>query len=339
MLTVMHPAEGAAGRIHRANTTIEVVPQMLNRVQVQGIRGPRVVLRNLGHALDTSSRFVLLEDPTRPREDSKHVQVYMICRDGSYPNRLRLCGVLESALRGKDETEGSSHPGISRGLVDLVALLGEVFEEHLKTTTAFKGTSNSELLDCMQSVIRERIVEEVNPARFVAIQADETTDVSTQTQLVLVFQYTDGKRAVQEPFFVFIPVLGAMSNLIASVERLSSLFSENDKGKRIAQAHARADACFESTSSFDSTAVREAPGFLRTLQDDDFQFSLQMFRQIMPHVDVWYQQLQKKDTDAVFIKRALQRFTGSLQAIRDQDPSKLQKGPQDQGGPWEKKRT
>ncbi|XP_049319200.1 uncharacterized protein LOC111190798 [Astyanax mexicanus] len=57
------------------------------------------------------------------------------------------------------------------------------------------------------------------------------------------------------------------------------------------------------------------------LQDDDFQFFLQLFHQIMPHVDVLYQQLQKKDIDAVFIKRAIQRFTSSLQAIRDQDPS------------------
>ena len=77
--------------------------------------------------------------------------------------------------------------------------------------------------------------------------------------------------------------------------------------------------CFESirtTSSFDSTTVREASGFLRMLQDDDFQFFLQLFHQIMPHVDVLYQQLQKKDIDAVFIKRALQRFISGLQAIR-----------------------
>ena len=66
--------------------------------------------------------------------------------------------------------------------------------------------------------------------------------------------------------------------------------------------------CFESirtSGSFDSTTVREVSGFLRMLQDDDFQFFLQPFHQIMPHVDMLYLQLQKKDIDAVFIKHAL----------------------------------
>ena len=77
--------------------------------------------------------------------------------------------------------------------------------------------------------------------------------------------------------------------------------------------------CFEtirSDSTFDSTTVREASGFLRMLQDEDFVFFLQQFHQIMPHVDMMYQQLQKRDIDMVFIKRALQNFTSSIQAIR-----------------------
>ena len=77
--------------------------------------------------------------------------------------------------------------------------------------------------------------------------------------------------------------------------------------------------CFEAIrtdGSFDCTTVREASGYLRMLQDDDFKFFLHLFHQIMPHVDIMYQQLQKKDIDAVFIKRALQSFTSSVQAIR-----------------------
>uniref|UniRef100_UPI003AAA4C33 uncharacterized protein n=1 Tax=Centroberyx gerrardi TaxID=166262 RepID=UPI003AAA4C33 len=135
---------------------------------------------------------------------------------------VKFCGVFELALRGKDESEGSSNPGIFHGLVNLVASLDEVFEEHLKNATVFKGTSKT------------------------------------------------------------------------------------------------------TASSFDSTTVREASGFLRMLQDDDFQFFLQLFHQIMPHVDMMYQQLQKKDIDTVFIKRALQSFTSSVQAIRNQSSSQEQ---------------
>ncbi|XP_063745024.1 zinc finger MYM-type protein 1-like [Eleginops maclovinus] len=347
---------------------------------------------------------------------------------------VKFCGVFELALRGKDESEGSSNAGIFRGLVDLVASLDEVFEEHLRTATVFKGTSKTvqnELLDCMASVIRERIVEEVRAARFVAIQADETTDVSTQTQLVLVLRYVDGKHAVQERFFEFVPILSATASSIADaiLERLNSVFTDDDKCKLIAQAYDGASVmrgeragvqqkvreeyknahylhcyahqlnlimqqatshisavrvffsdlggissfftrspkrtalldqivarrlprasstrwnfnsrivstvyenlgdlieCFEtirSDSTFDSTTVREASGFLRMLQDEDFVFFLQQFHQIMPHVDMMYQQLQKRDIDMVFIKRALQNFTSSIQAIRDQSSSQQQ---------------
>ncbi|CAL8253828.1 unnamed protein product [Boreogadus saida] len=51
------------------------------------------------------------------------------------------------------------------------------------------------------------------------------------------------------------------------------------------------------------------------LQDEDLCF----FHNIMPHVDMLYQKLQKKDIDAVFIKRALESFTSSVQTIRDSD--------------------
>ena len=338
---------------------------------------------------------------------------------------VKFCGVFELALRGKDESEGSSNPGIFRGLVDLVASLDEVFEEHLRTATVFKGTSKTvqnELLDCMASVIRERIVE-VKSARFVAIQVDETTDVSTQTQLVLVLRYIDGKHAVQERFFEFVPIASTTASSIAEaiLERLNSVFTDDDKCKLIAQAYDGASVmrgeragvqqkvreeyknahylhcyahqlnlimqqatshvpavrvffsdlggisslftrspkrmalldqivarrlprasstrwnfnsrivntvyenlgdlieCFEtirSDGSFDSNTLREASGFLRMLQDEDFHFFLQLFHQIMPHVDVMYQQLQKRDIDMVFIKHALQNFTSSVQAIR-----------------------
>ena len=102
-------------------------------------------------------------------------------------------------------------------MVDLVASLDEVFEEHLRSATVFKGMSKTvqnELLDCMASVIRECIVEEVKSARFVAIPADETTDISTQTQLVIVLRYIDGKHAVQERFFEFVPILSTTASSI-----------------------------------------------------------------------------------------------------------------------------
>ena len=104
---------------------------------------------------------------------------------------VKFCGAFELALRGHDETASSNNPGIFRGLDDLVASLDGVLEEHLKTATVFKGTSKTvqnELLDCMLSVLRDCILEDVKRADYLAIQADETTDTATHCQLVLVLR-------------------------------------------------------------------------------------------------------------------------------------------------------
>ena len=129
---------------------------------------------------------------------------------------VKFCGVFELALRGKDETGGSTNPGIFLGLVDLVAQLDEVFDEHLKKATVFKGTSKmvqNELLECMLAVVRERIVEEVKSVNYVTIQADETTDVSTQ----LVLRYIESNHAVHERFFEFLRVEDSTSTTNANV--------------------------------------------------------------------------------------------------------------------------
>ena len=152
---------------------------------------------------------------------------------------MKFWGVFDLALRGKDETEGSTNPGIFLELVDL-AQLDEVFDEHLKNTTVFKGTCKTvqnKLLECMLAVAWERIVE-VKSAHYLAIEADETTNVSTQTQLVLVFKYIDDNHAVQERFFEFIPISDSTSVSIASVllERPNQLLA-NNKMKLVAQAY------------------------------------------------------------------------------------------------------
>ncbi|TKS86331.1 hypothetical protein D9C73_020448 [Collichthys lucidus] len=62
------------------------------------------------------------------------------------------------------KVRGPATLGFFHGLVDLVPSLDKVFEEHPRTATVFEGTSKTvqnELLDCMASVIRERIVEEL----------------------------------------------------------------------------------------------------------------------------------------------------------------------------------
>lgn len=339
---------------------------------------------------------------------------------------IKFCGAFELALRGHDESADSVNPGVFRGLVNFVASLDAVVHEHLQSATVFKGTSKTvqnELLDCMLQVLRESIIEEIKIADFVSIQADETTDVSTQNQLVIVFRYIDQAHVVQERFFEFVPLQSATAATISTalLDRLSSILPEDQKKKLIAQAYDGASVmrgaiggvnkkvqdiyenahyvhcyahqlnlimqqvtariskvrqffsdlggftsffsrspkrtsvldrvvahrlprastvrwnfhsrtvntvfehkddllrCFETirdSDEFDPVTVREAGGFVRLLEDDTFTFFLELFHHIMPHVDILYNQLQKRNIDSVFVQKILQQFTKKVQDIR-----------------------
>lgn len=63
---------------------------------------------------------------------------------------------------------------------------------HYDAQPYFKGTSatiQNELLDFMYSVYKNEIAQQWANALFVAVQADETTDVSRKSQMVIVLRY------------------------------------------------------------------------------------------------------------------------------------------------------
>ncbi|KAK0152292.1 Zinc finger MYM-type protein 1 [Merluccius polli] len=130
---------------------------------------------------------------------------------------IKFCGVFELALRGHDESESSDNPGIFCGLVDFVASLDNALEEHLENATVFKGTSKTvqnELLDCMLSVVREQIIKEAQKSDFLSIQADETMDISTQNQLVLVLRYIDDRNTAYDGASVMRGAISGVQRII-----------------------------------------------------------------------------------------------------------------------------
>lgn len=92
-----------------------------------------------------------------------------------------------------------------RGLVNFVESLNTVLHEHLQAVTVFQGTSETvqnEPFDYMLSVLKECIISEIRGADFVSLQADESMDISTQCQVVLVICFIDKAHDNQDVFFV-----------------------------------------------------------------------------------------------------------------------------------------
>ena len=73
---------------------------------------------------------------------------------------VKFCGAFELALRGHDESEESSNPGVFKGLVNFVTEIDNVMANHLATATVFKGTSKTiqnEILDALYEVYLDEV--------------------------------------------------------------------------------------------------------------------------------------------------------------------------------------
>lgn len=343
---------------------------------------------------------------------------------------IKFCGAFELALRGHDESEESTNKGIFLGLVDFAAELDTVLKDHLQLATVFKGTSKTiqnEVLDCMFEVCRENILEEIKSSKYVAVQADETTDCSTTAQLVLIYRYVVEDKGIVETverFFGFYKLVNVSAEAIAHViSNELEISLGHEKSKLIAQTYDGAAVmsgsqrgvntlikgqypyayyihcyahqlnltmlqasssipevrlffmniggfpaffnrsprrtmvldsvlnqrripkesgtrwnfnsrlvqtvyeykeglieCFQkicTSCGFNAITVREATGLLALLETNaSFLFWLNLFYKIMPHVDILYAQMQKRDTDPVQISSNVEQFQKALACVR-----------------------
>lgn len=121
---------------------------------------------------------------------------------------LIFCGRLELPLRGNDERESSDNRGVFLELVHFRAEQNTELQDHINggggrgSTTYLSSTVQKELLECCYKTYQAEIKKEIQDAKYVAIMADETTDVSQITQLVIVFRYLVGND-IKERFWGF----------------------------------------------------------------------------------------------------------------------------------------
>ena len=117
----------------------------------------------------------------------------------------------ELPLRGHDESSSSLNRGNCRELLqsfakfDIVSecrLHGKVPESEGDNAGVFTGVSGdtqNDLIELIDSVIQDRIDEEVQQCTFLSVQVDETTNVSNKDQLSVIIRL-DKKDDVAESF-------------------------------------------------------------------------------------------------------------------------------------------
>ena len=118
------------------------------------------------------------------------------------------------------ETLASDYPGVFLGLVNFTAALYSILNQHLESATVLKGTSRTvqnKLLDIMFKTLQCTNQKEIEQADFVAVIADDTTDVSNYLQNVVVFRYIVSEKVVDRFWTSFDLPQGNSENISANV--------------------------------------------------------------------------------------------------------------------------
>ncbi|XP_077470343.1 zinc finger MYM-type protein 1-like [Stigmatopora argus] len=167
--------------------------------------------------------------------------------------RIKRCDAFELALHDQDQSGSFENPAVFRVLVDFAAALETDLREILQDT-AFRGNSKrlqNELLGCMSLVLRERVVDEINSADYVAIQVDQTVDISARCHLALVLRYIDPSHHVRERLFELTPLRQDADDSIAGtlLDHLNVVLPALQKKKLISQSHGGWMAANDATGS------------------------------------------------------------------------------------------
>ncbi len=162
----------------------------------------QIALKTFGH-----SRIDLALDEQRRLGISIHNEKVKKNREilKSLIDVVRFLGKQELAFRGNNEGESSSNRGNYVELLHLLASKDANLASHLASSTVFSGTSNriqNDLIEVITDVLREDIKEELRVAPFVAVEVDETTDITNKAQLSVILRYVSGSE-VKEAFLGF----------------------------------------------------------------------------------------------------------------------------------------
>ena len=150
---------------------------------------------------------------------------------------VRYLSVHELAFRGNVESSDltSGAQGNFKGLLATMAKFDGVLKDHLSNPSkVFRGDSatiQNDLIECLALCVEKQVLEELRNASFVAVQVDETTDVSVRTQCSIVFRYVVQSKVV-ERFLRFVDLSG-LANSVAIADVILNIIDELGIGDKL----------------------------------------------------------------------------------------------------------
>lgn len=151
---------------------------------------------------------------------------------------IKFCVSL--GLREHNEDDSSKKPEVFKYLINFIATFDPLLQNHLDCSLVFKKdlkTIQNELLRNMLEVCQERILSEIKESSYLAVMADEATDISEVTQTIIVFRY-ELNAVVYERFWGLFDLEKVDENSISKciLDEIHKVL-KNDSSKLIAQSY------------------------------------------------------------------------------------------------------
>ena len=147
-------------------------------------------------------------------------------------------GTQELAFRGHHKTSRSINRGNYIELLEFVSGYDEILYAHLRSNSVFKGTS-SDIQNDIIDALRQVLISEIENSMYVSIILDETTDITSCSQMSTVLRLVDKHGEVQDRFLFFTDVSKDRSAKAISshVLKIAATDSFNFGPKLVAQGY------------------------------------------------------------------------------------------------------
>ena len=174
------------------------------------------------------------------------------------------------AFRGHDESEDSLNKGNYRELLESFAKFDSVFERRLHGRLAesergggrFTGVSpeiQNDLINCLDSVIDDEILKEINDCTFMSVQVDEASDVSTKEQVSMIVRLDKGNEIVERQLGLVDVSMNRNAAAISQVVKDKLGQYSNIKEKLIMQTYDGASVMSGHINGVQTLVRREYP--------------------------------------------------------------------------------
>ena len=177
----------------------------------------------------------------------------------------------ELAFRGHDESNDSLNRGNYRELLERFARMDSVFERQLHGRLAesslrgggrFTGVSpdiQNDLINCLDMIIEDDILKEMDNCTFLSIQVDEATDVSTKEQLSMIVRLDKGSEIIERQLGFVDVSSDRTATALSTVIKGKLIQHENIMDKLIGQTYDGASVMSGDLNGVQAQIQREYP--------------------------------------------------------------------------------